>query len=136
MATRLAFTATVNQHVAYIKPADDILAEPYLLRVLEAAYLHLRIESEGAGSTKGAITCEQLGNLRVPVPDLVEQLAIVSFLDREITKLDRLTNDSERGIALLKERRSAIITAAVTGQIDVRGAISQAAAESPEAIAA
>jgi len=136
MATRLAFTATVNQHVAYIKPSDDRLAEPYLLRVLEAVYLHLRTDSEGAGSTKGAITCEQLGNLRVPVPEQGEQFAIVSFLEREVTKLQKLTTDSERGIALLKERRSALIAAAVTGQIDVRDTISQVAAESPEAIAA
>lgn len=120
MATRLAFTATVNQHLAYIKPVEDRLAEPYLLRVLEAAYLHLRTESESAGSTKGAITCEQLGNLRIPVPALPEQLAIASFLDRETAKLDDLKSNSERGIALLKERRSALIAAAVTGQIDVR----------------
>lgn len=122
MATRLAFTATLNQHLAYIKPAEDLLSESYLLRVFEAVYQHLRTESEGAGSTKGAITCEQLGNLRIPVPELAEQLAIATFLDREIAKLDKLKLDSQRGIALLKERRSALIAAAVTGQIDVRQA--------------
>lgn len=122
MATRLAFTATVNQHVAYIKPSVDRLAEPYLLRVLEAAYLHLRTESEGAGSTKGAITCGQLGDLRVPVPELAEQIEISAFLDKETAKLEKLKLDSERSIALLQERRSALITAAVTGQIDVRKA--------------
>lgn len=122
MATRLAFTATLNQHLAYIKPAADSLSESYLLRVFEAVYQHLRTESEGAGSTKGAITCEQLGNLRIPVPELAEQLAIATFLDREIAKLDKLKLDSQRGIALLKERRSALIAAAVTGQIDVRQA--------------
>lgn len=123
MATRLAFTATVNQHLAYIKPSSDRLTESYLLRVLEAVYQYLRTESEGAGSTKGAITCEQLGNLRIPVPDLAEQLAITSFIDNETVKLDRLKTDSERSIALLKERRSALISAAVTGQIDVRGLV-------------
>jgi len=122
MATRLAFTATVNQHVAYIKPSVDRLAEPYLLRVLEAAYLHLRTESEGAGSTKGAITCGQLGDLRVPVPELAEQIEISAFLDKETAKLEKLKLDSERSITLLQERRSALITAAVTGQIDVRKA--------------
>ncbi len=122
MATRLAFTATVNQHLAYIKPIEARLTEPYLLRVLEAAYLHLRTESDSAGSTKGAITCEQLGNLRIPAPALTEQLAIASFLDDETSKLDKLKSDSERAITLLKERRSALIAAAVTGQIDVRNA--------------
>ena len=120
MATRLAFTATVNQHLAYIKPAEERLTEPYPLRVLEAAYLHLRTESDSTGSTKGAITCEQLGNLRIPAPALTEQVAIASFLDEETSKLDKLKSDSERGITLLKESRSALIAAAVTSQFDVR----------------
>jgi len=125
MATRLVFTATVNQHVAYIKPAANKLTEPYLLRIIEAAYSNLRTESEGAGSTKGAITCGQLGNLRVPAPDLAEQLSISSFIDKEIAKLSKLTSESERAINLMKERRSALIAAAVTGQIDVRSTVAQ-----------
>ncbi len=94
MATRLAFTATVNQHLAYVKPAAGTLSEAYLLRAFEAVYQHLRTESEGAGSTKGAITCEQLGNLKIPAPELAEQQAIAAFLDREIAKLDALKHTS------------------------------------------
>lgn len=123
MATRLAFTATLNQHLAYIKPNEKQLFETYLLRVLEAAYSHLRTESDGAGSTKGAITCDQLGRLRIPVPDLGEQHTIAMFLDDESCKLDALKAEAERAIELLKERRSALISAAVTGKIDVRNAV-------------
>jgi len=123
MATRLAFTATVSQHLAYIKPDEGRLLESHLLRFLEAAYDHLRTESEGAGSTKGAITCEQLGRFRVPVPSLNEQEAITAFLDVELDKTDKLEASSRRNVNLLKERRSALIAAAVTGQIDVRGAV-------------
>jgi len=122
MATRLAFTATVNQHLAYVKPTEKLLSEAFLLYVFEATYQYLRTESEGAGSTKGAITCEQLGNLRIPLPEFAEQLAILMFLDRETAKLNALKQDCERGTTLLKERRSALIAAAVTGQIDVRAA--------------
>ncbi|MCK9604822.1 MAG: hypothetical protein M0R33_00035 [Methylomonas sp.] len=50
-----------------------------------------------------------------------EQTAISDFLRREITKLDTLTTETQRAIALLKERRSVLISAAVTGKIDVRG---------------
>lgn len=120
MATPLTFTATVNQHLAYIKPDQDRLGVDFLLRVFEAAYDHLRIESEGAGSTKGAITCGQLGAWYIPVPALEEQDEIVTFLDAELNKLDGLIAVAESGIALLQERRSALISAAVTGQIDVR----------------
>lgn len=120
MATRLAFKATVNQHLAYIKPTLGRIDEKFLLRIFEAVYLHLRTESEGAGSTKGAITCEQLGNLRIPVPNLAEQIEIAAKIETETTRLDALRAEAEHAIALLKERRAALIAAAVTGQIDVR----------------
>jgi len=120
MATQLQFTATVNQHLAYVKPDVKQLTPTFLLRCLESAYDHLRTESDGAGSTKGAITCDQLGRLRMPAPRVNEQEKIVSFLEMEVTKLDNLEADAIRAITLLKERRSALITVAVTGQIDVR----------------
>ena len=119
MAAPLTFTATVNQHLAYIKPDQDRLGVYFLLRVLEAAYIHLRTESEGVGSTKGAITCEQLGAWRMPTPSLEEQTDIASFLDRETAKLDTLMAESRAAITLLQERRTALISAAVTGQIKV-----------------
>ncbi|MEY3226210.1 MAG: hypothetical protein RLZZ536_829, partial [Planctomycetota bacterium] len=67
-----------------------------------------------------AITCEQIRNLRIPVPPILEQGAIVNFLDAETAKLNSLTAEAERAIELLQERRTALISAAVTGKIDVR----------------
>ena len=55
---------------------------------------------------------------RFPLPE--EQTAIAAFLDRETGKINALTAEAQRGIELLKERRSALISAAVTGKIDVR----------------
>jgi len=52
---------------------------------------------------------------------LVEQRLIVSYLDRETAKLDELAAEAGKAIELLKERRAALISAAVTGKIDVRG---------------
>ena len=59
-------------------------------------------------------------NLPIPVPSIAEQIAIVAFLDRETARIDALVRKTERSITLLKERRSALITAAVSGKIDVR----------------
>jgi type I restriction enzyme S subunit len=53
-----------------------------------------------------------------------------------VAKLEALCGEAERTVNLLKERRGALIAAAVTGQIDVRGAILQTTTESPEALAA
>ena len=62
----------------------------------------------------------------IALPPREEQADIETFLDRETAKIDALVAEQERLIALLKERRSALISAAVTGQIDVRGAPEQA----------
>jgi type I restriction enzyme S subunit len=126
MAATLLFEATINQHVVYIKPrSDSRLSVDFLRRVCDMAYQYLRSESDSAGSTKGAITCDQVLRLTIPLPGIDEQALIVSFLDDETARLDALTNEASRGIALLLERRSALISAAVTGKIDVRQAVQQ-----------
>jgi type I restriction enzyme S subunit len=58
--------------------------------------------------------------MTIPLPPHVEQSVITAFLNRETTKLDALTAEAQVAIDLLKERRSALISAAVTGKIDVR----------------
>ncbi|KVQ17717.1 hypothetical protein WJ98_21135 [Burkholderia ubonensis] len=63
--------------------------------------------------------------LSVPLPDTTEQLTILEFICAETNRLDALKVEAERAIGLLKERRSALIAAAVTGKIDVRNAVSQ-----------
>ena len=57
----------------------------------------------------------------IAVPPIDEQLAIEYAIHGEIEKLDALSAEAERGIELLQERRTALISAAVTGKIDVRG---------------
>lgn len=76
---------------------------------------------EGWGTAQVNISVPILKALPVPIPPTAEQAAIVSFLDREIKRLDDLTSEAESVIGTLQERRSALISAAVTGQIDVRG---------------
>ena len=56
----------------------------------------------------------------IPRPSFSEQTAIAAFLDRETAKIDALTAEATRAIDLLKERRTALISAAVTGKVDVR----------------
>jgi type I restriction enzyme S subunit len=120
MASTLLFEATINQHVAYLKPYPLQADVGFLRRVFDMGYLFLRSESDGGGSTKGAITCEQIANLRIPVPPLPEQIAIGTYLGAETVKLDALTAKVEAAIERLEEYRTALITAAVTGKIDVR----------------
>jgi type I restriction enzyme S subunit len=80
------------------------------------------IGSEGR-ATIAHLTAEALRRYHFAFPPHDEQSAIVYFLDSETAKLDTLTAEAQRAIELLKERRAALISAAVTGKIDVRGLV-------------
>ena len=62
----------------------------------------------------------QIREIRVPVPSFEEQQAIVTFLDRETARIDGLIEKIRKSIDMLREYRTALISAAVTGKIDVR----------------
>jgi type I restriction enzyme S subunit len=64
---------------------------------------------------------------RVPCPPVNEQIEIISYLEGENNYINDLISEAQRAIELLKERRSSLISAAVTGKIDVRGLVPQEA---------
>ena len=74
------------------------------------------------GTTRSRIPLSITCGRRIPLPPLAEQTTIVAHLERELATFDALTTEAQRAIALLQERRTALISAAVTGQIDVRAA--------------
>ncbi|MHB1359429.1 MAG: restriction endonuclease subunit S [Rhodocyclaceae bacterium] len=74
----------------------------------------------GNETTIEHLPAEKLRRYRFAFPPMMEQLEIASLLDTETTKYNTLTAEAQRAIDLLQERRSALISAAVTGQIDVR----------------
>lgn len=64
---------------------------------------------------------EDLGNIPLPLPPAGELQAVMTYAAEESANFDTLTAEAQRAIDLLQERRTALISAAVTGQIDVRG---------------
>jgi type I restriction enzyme S subunit len=73
------------------------------------------------GTTRSRIPLSVMSSRVVALPPIEEQVEIVEFISACIERFDCLVTEAQTAIALLKERRSALITAAVTGQIDVRG---------------
>ena len=69
-----------------------------------------------------SVNARTIAALRIPVPPIEEQHRIVEYINEQTTRIDTLIAKAEEHIALAKERRSVLITAAVTGQIDVRTA--------------
>ena len=86
------------------------------------------LDSYTFGATIKTIGMGDVKTLVTPLPPLGEQKAIVKFIASELGRLDAAASDTTRVIALLKERRSALIAAAVTGKIDVRGQVEAQAA--------
>ncbi|KAF0966416.1 restriction endonuclease subunit S [Rhodococcus sp. T7] len=75
------------------------------------------------GSTVANVRLTVLRTTPIWLPDLTEQRRITAYLNDQTEKIDELIRETEQFIELSKERRSALITAAVTGQIDVRGMV-------------
>ena len=76
--------------------------------------------SQGVGDIQRQVKWPLLRYAKVFLPPLPEQLAIVAYLDRATARIDMLIEKSLRSIDLLREHRAALITAAVTGKIDLR----------------
>ena len=80
-------------------------------------------ERFSAGAIKATIAhlpAETFKQYRFAFPPLAEQFEIINFLDTQLSKYDELEDEGERQITCLQERRTALISAAVTGKIDVR----------------
>lgn len=91
----------------------------YLLVTSKGVVSELSLESKG--STMENLNTETLGRVRLPLPPLSEQETILEHVHEISGQFAALINEAEDGIKLITERRSALISAAVTGKIDVRG---------------
>ncbi len=109
------------------------ITSSYLCRLVQESHLlKTQLSLMSNSTTIEVIYSETMANLLIPVPPITEQGQIAAFLDDVIRKFGALTNDANESVRLLQERRSALISAAVTGKIDVRGWQPPASAPSPE----
>jgi type I restriction enzyme S subunit len=118
-STPLAFSATgkywVNNHAHILKSEDDLVG--FWAEAIE----HIDINSLVSGSAQPKLTAENLNNLKITFPlSASERKEISDFIEGEKIKFKSLIKRAELLISLLQERRTALISAAVTGKIDVR----------------
>lgn len=100
----------------------DYVFPNFLVYLLSSKQYFAHTEILARGTTMQRISRTILGNIRICLPKKVEQVAIATHLDHETSKIDRLIEKAQRFIELAKEYRTALISAAVTGKIDVREA--------------
>ena len=94
----------------------------YFMYLMQAAYMRSNIESTISGGEGMAsnITKSSILSYVIALPDIVEQDKIVEHIDRLLKSSDSLVSKAYSAIKLMQERRTALISAAVTGKIDVR----------------
>ena len=123
MAEPVARSAMVSsEHSDYVIVADCVKMTPneeivdmrFLVWAINSDPVKVNAELASTGTTRIRINLGELKKLRVPFPPLPEQTQIAAFLDHETAKIDALIAKQERLIALLEEKRQAVISHAVT----------------------
>jgi type I restriction enzyme, S subunit len=109
----------INQDLKAIAPTAGVDAD-YLAWLLRGAAAEVLSRTDEAGHGTKVLRMEAWLAMPVPVPPLREQMSITATIIGQLGKLDALAAEAQKAIDLLQERRTALISAAVTGQIDVR----------------
>lgn len=110
----------VSYSCVTIKPNIKRTSGRYLFCYLKSQAFLQAIKMHINSNTQGNVGVDSLRNVKIVVPPLSEQNEIIHFLNEEVVKVDKLINKAESAISLMQERRTALISAAVTGKIDVR----------------
>jgi type I restriction enzyme S subunit len=118
----------LGQDVVLLHQRGANTSSSYTWHLLRSTTVVNQLECAMVGSTFRRINVEQIKMLVIPVPPAEEQRSISSHLESTCGVWDLKEQDALTCISLLQERRSALISAAVTGQIDVRGLVPEASA--------
>lgn len=105
-------------HLAHIRPYDNAVDGRYLARSFSAVGPRDQFQIAANGITRYGLTGDAISTAVFSLPPLAEQREIAIFLDRETAKIDALIEKKERLIELLQEKRTALITQAVTKGLD------------------
>ena len=108
---------TINQDMKHLRPKRGSV--DYLAYVLAAASDDILSNLDEAGHGTKALRSEQVFSTFIPFPPISEQKAIAAYLDRETARIDGLVERLERLIALLTEKRQAVISHVVARGLDL-----------------
>ncbi len=112
----------LGYHLALLRGYPDNLENRFLHWQLKATIAKDQLSLSATGVTRFGLRQESIASLQLILPPLTQQHAIADFLDRETSRIDQLKSLNLHQIELLKEKRQALITAAVTGKIpEARG---------------
>ena len=114
--------AGYNCHALIIlQPKANLILGGFLSFTLQSDYGYAILYSIRTGGMHPHLNCGEVKYVKVSVPPIDEQQEIIAYIERMKSKFNDLINNAEQAIQLMQERRTALISAAVTGKIDVRG---------------
>ncbi|WP_231362278.1 MULTISPECIES: restriction endonuclease subunit S [unclassified Thioalkalivibrio] len=126
------FTGSNCHALIVVSPVSEFLYGVWLSWVLNSDYGYNSLLSIKTGALHPHLNCGYVKDVYVPLPPLGEQYDLVGHIERELESFSGLISEAEKAKYLLQERRSALISAAVTGKIDVRGWSAGAETKEPE----
>ncbi|TAL93943.1 MAG: type I restriction endonuclease subunit S [Rhodanobacter sp.] len=116
-------------HLAIIRPRKDVLDGRFLFRCLQSRPVALQLELEATGVTRYGLPKDAIGLAVLPLPPLPTQRRIADYLDRETARIDGLMSEKECMLALLEEKRVALISRVVTRGMDPTAPLKQSCQE-------
>jgi type I restriction enzyme S subunit len=113
-----ACPANVNQHVCILRPKPDQITPEFLNLLLSCEIGQRQVFTGEEGISREGLNFEDLGDFLLTVPPVSEQKLIVNHCEAHSQKFDTLRDRTKESLNLLRERRSALITAVVTGKLE------------------
>ncbi len=114
---------SLNSHLLVLRPLKNDFIPKYLYYTLNSQPFKVHIETHKTGTTFFGITQEAVGLFKIILPPINEQREIVEFIEKETNRIDETTFKIAKEIELLEEYKTALISEAVTGKIDVRNEV-------------
>ncbi|MDX3693159.1 restriction endonuclease subunit S [Streptomyces europaeiscabiei] len=109
----------VSQHVCLVRPDKHRIIGDWLALLIASPATQSKLMGNQYGGTKTQLSLPDIREIRIPVLSVEQQVQMTHSIKRQIDSIDRQRLLRQRQLALLTERRQALITAAVTGQFDV-----------------
>lgn len=119
LITEELLPANTNQAVSFIRPLNSIYSE-YISYWLSTEYSQSNIWQNAVQAAQPNLSMETLGNIYIPIPPEKEVGSLILEIQKQLLRFANVIENAEQAILFMQERRTALISAAVTGKIDVR----------------
>ena len=122
LVNALPHPGIVDSDSIRIRVDERLIKQTFLALLLhEARYISEQITLSKRGAILPGLNTQTIANISIILPPINEQTVLMTFISTAVSEIDDHLEACDRAIDLLQERRTALISAAVTGKIDVRG---------------